>query len=76
MLLVSLATSGYSWLLMVYQQLQLLAAVLHCLNLYVRNSMCGWCSPQRPNPHAGGETCAETCINVFFQKVTFVIENL
>ncbi|KAG0563583.1 hypothetical protein KC19_8G043100 [Ceratodon purpureus] len=26
-------------------------------------------SPQRPNPHAGGETCAETAINVFFQKV-------
>lgn len=26
-------------------------------------------SPQRPNPQAGGETCAETCINVFFQKV-------
>ncbi|KAH9571413.1 hypothetical protein CY35_02G093600 [Sphagnum magellanicum] len=26
-------------------------------------------SPQRPSPVGGGETCAETVINVFFQKV-------
>ncbi|KAF5934855.1 hypothetical protein HYC85_025984 [Camellia sinensis] len=26
-------------------------------------------SPTRPNPGAGGETCAETAINVFFSKV-------
>ncbi|KAL3695441.1 hypothetical protein R1sor_009517 [Riccia sorocarpa] len=26
-------------------------------------------SPQRPSPLGGGETCAETVINVFFQKV-------
>jgi retinoblastoma-like protein 1 len=27
-------------------------------------------SPQRPNPHAGGETFADTSIKVFFQKVS------
>ncbi|XP_024532966.1 retinoblastoma-related protein isoform X1 [Selaginella moellendorffii] len=26
-------------------------------------------SPQKPNPHASGETCAEAVMNVFFQKV-------
>ncbi|KAI7997218.1 Retinoblastoma-related protein [Camellia lanceoleosa] len=26
-------------------------------------------SPTRPNPGAGGETCAETAINVFFSKI-------
>lgn len=27
------------------------------------------CSPTRPNPGGGGETCAETGINIFFSKV-------
>lgn len=27
------------------------------------------CSPTRPNPGGGGETCAETGINIFFGKV-------
>ncbi|MQM09087.1 hypothetical protein Taro_041951 [Colocasia esculenta] len=27
-------------------------------------------SPTRPNPAAGGETCAETGINIFFNKIT------
>lgn len=27
------------------------------------------CSPTRPNPARGGETCAETGINIFFNKV-------
>jgi hypothetical protein len=31
-------------------------------------------SPQRPSPLGGGETCAETVINVFFQKVTLSSE--
>ncbi|KAF8075685.1 hypothetical protein N665_1072s0013 [Sinapis alba] len=26
-------------------------------------------SPTRPNPGGGGETCAETCINIFFTKM-------
>ena len=26
-------------------------------------------SPTRPNPGGGGETCAETGINIFFTKV-------
>jgi hypothetical protein len=30
-------------------------------------------SPQRPSPVGGGETCAETVINVFFQKVTLIL---
>lgn len=29
-----------------------------------------YCSPTRPNPAAGGETCAETGIGVFFSKVS------
>ncbi|XP_041014598.1 retinoblastoma-related protein-like isoform X2 [Juglans microcarpa x Juglans regia] len=28
------------------------------------------CSPTRPNPGGGGETCAETGINIFFGKIT------
>lgn len=29
-----------------------------------------FCSPTRPNPVGGGETCAETGINIFFSKVS------
>ncbi|KAL7235839.1 hypothetical protein ACSBR1_019180 [Camellia fascicularis] len=29
-------------------------------------------SPTRPNPGAGGETCAETAINVFFSKIVML----
>lgn len=33
-----------------------------------------YCSPTRPNPAAGGETCAETGIGVFFSKVSVTFE--
>lgn len=28
-----------------------------------------FCSPTRPNPGGGGETCAETGVSIFFSKV-------
>ena len=42
-----------------------LTSILH-LDIYV-------CSPTRPNPGGGGETCAETEINIFFSKVLSTI---
>lgn len=32
------------------------------------------CSPTRPHPGGGGETCAETGINIFFIKVLDILK--
>lgn len=44
--------------------------------LFSNGSICVlMCSPTRQNPGGGGETCAETGINIFFSKVQAGLKN-
>lgn len=47
-----------------------------CFLLCIEQSLYLLCSPTRPNPGGGGETCAETGINIFFGKVLHLYDTI